>query len=353
MRCEVPLGQVCDEIVDCAHKTAPKTAAPYAYAVGTKAVLDGRILFSHARPVDEATYTDWTQRARPEPGDLILCREAPVGPVAMVPRAPLVCLGQRTVLLRPDRRIANSRFLLYTLLAPGTLAALHMLSEGSTVAHLNVGAIRAFRVTMPPLHEQERIAAVLGTLDDKIDSNRRLAALLEQAAAELFRARFVDFVGVEEFEESEVGRIPRGWQIGTLGDLAAATKMTVRPFASPEASFEHYSIGAFDEGRAPRLENGGSMLSAKTLLPTGDHVLLSKLNPATKRVWWPRPSGVGLAVCSPEFLVLEPRSGVPNSYLYSVGASDDRSTASSSVTPRGPPVVGSASSCPRRCHVGL
>ena len=64
---------------------------------------------------------------------------------------------------------------------------------------------RAYRFPLPPVSEQRRIAAVLGALDDKIDSNRRLVALLEETAATLFRARFVDFVGVEEFEDSEIG----------------------------------------------------------------------------------------------------------------------------------------------------
>ena len=61
---------------------------------------------------------------------------------------------------------------------------------------------------------------MLGALDNRIDSNRRLAGLLEETAATLFRARFVDFVGVEEFEDSEMGSIPRGWRAGGLTDLA-------------------------------------------------------------------------------------------------------------------------------------
>ena len=62
--------------------------------------------------------------------------------------------------------------------------------------------------------------AVLRALDDKIDSNRRLAGSLEETAAALFRARFVDFVGVEEFDDTELGPIPHGWSAGSLADLA-------------------------------------------------------------------------------------------------------------------------------------
>lgn len=223
MRSEVTLSEACSLIVDCPHKTAPESNPAYAYAVGTKAVLDGRIVFSRARPVDGATYARWIERATPRPLDLILCREAPVGPVAMVPETPPVCLGQRTVLLRPNSAVADPRFLFYALLAPDSQARLRRLAEGSTVPHLNVAAIRAFSVSLPSMEDQASAAFVLGALDDKIDSNRRLARLLEDMAATLFRARFVDFVGVDEFEEGELGRIPRGWRVGNLDQLVEVT----------------------------------------------------------------------------------------------------------------------------------
>jgi len=66
------------------------------------------------------------------------------------------------------------------------------------------------------------------------------------------------------------------------------------------------------------------MLSGKTLMPRTDCVLLSKLNPATKRVWWPAPSYQATAVCSPEFVVLVPKPEVPATYLYSLLANDER-----------------------------
>lgn len=220
MNSEVSLANVCSLIVDCPHNTAPESEDVYAFAVGTKAISEGRIDFTRARAVNAATYERWIARATPTEGDLILCREAPVGPVAQVPSSPRVCLGQRTVLLRPDPVVADPRFVFYSLLAPRSQAALQVLSEGSTVPHLNVADVRGFRIAIPDLDEQIRIARVLGALDDKIDSNRRLAGLLEETTATLFRGRFVDLVGVEEFDDSETGRIPRGWKPGSLLDLA-------------------------------------------------------------------------------------------------------------------------------------
>lgn len=59
------------------------------------------------------------------------------------------------------------------------------------------------------------------------------------------------------------------------------------------------------------------MLSNKTRIPESSCVLVSKLNPETRRVWWPRPSGTGTPVCSPEFVVLVPNDDVPHAFLVS------------------------------------
>jgi type I restriction enzyme S subunit len=91
---------------------------------------------------------------------------------------------------------------------------------GAVFDSLNVRDIACIRIPTPPVAEQARICSILGALDDKLDSNRRLATLLEEVAATLFRARFIDFVGVEEFEGSEIGRVPNGWKSGTIRDLA-------------------------------------------------------------------------------------------------------------------------------------
>jgi type I restriction enzyme, S subunit len=185
------LADACELIVDCPHSTAQESADAYAFAVGTRAISNGRIDFGKARPVAEDAYVTWTRRATPRTGDLILCREAPVGPIARVPGSPRVCLGQRTVLLRPDARKTDGAYLMYALLAPQTQAALRGLAEGSTVPHLNVADVRRFPLAPPPLDEQRRIAAVLGALDDKVDGNERLTAttleLIEAAFARLKR----------------------------------------------------------------------------------------------------------------------------------------------------------------------
>ena len=170
------LDTICSLIVDCPHKTAPRSDETYGYAVGTTAIDEsGRIDLNKARPVNERTFHAWTARAVPRPSDLIFCREAPVGPVALVPPDVRVCLGQRTMLLRADGRRIDPRWLAFKLRDKTTLRALLSRSEGSTVVHLNVSDVRRFELDVPDLVQQRAIADVLSALDDKIESNRRLA----------------------------------------------------------------------------------------------------------------------------------------------------------------------------------
>lgn len=205
MSTETTLASVCSLIVDCEHKTAP-AATPgteYAYSIGTPNIRNGRIAFGSAKRVDQSTYQAWTARAVPVEGDIILTREAPVGEAALVDGSERVCLGQRTVLLRPNPSIINPRYLHYRLIAPESQERMRSKAEGSTVPHLNMGDIRRLHIdNLPSLHEQAAIANTLGALDDKIAVNDRIATTYES----LLR---LEFDQLEIDKESNPGeRVP-------------------------------------------------------------------------------------------------------------------------------------------------
>lgn len=117
----------------------------------------------------------------------------------------------------------DQRFLRYLLAAQLPVFEQFVASKRTTMGHVTVADLRRTRVLVPPRADQKRIASVLGALDDKIESNRRLAGALEETAATMFRARFVDFFGVDEFDESEIGQIPRGWRVASLDEVTETT----------------------------------------------------------------------------------------------------------------------------------
>ena len=102
MSSQIRLADVCEFIVDSEHKTAPTQESGFPY-IRTPNIGRGRLKLDGVKRVSSDSYQEWTRRAKPMPGDLILAREAPVGNVAIITVSEPVCLGQRTVLLRPDK----------------------------------------------------------------------------------------------------------------------------------------------------------------------------------------------------------------------------------------------------------
>ncbi|MEV6925519.1 restriction endonuclease subunit S [Dactylosporangium sp. NPDC051485] len=210
----VTLADVSEAIVDCEHKTAPAAAlgSEYAYSVGTPHLRDGRIILSQSKRVDKSTYEAWTARAVPREGDLIFAREAPVGQVGRVGPTERVCLGQRTVLIRPDSNRIHPRFLHYLLLAPQTQERMHSKAGGSTVAHLNVADIRGLVLpTLPARATQEAIADLLGALDDKIVVNENTS----NAALELGGATYDAASRTSDWKDVSLRHAARWYSGGT------------------------------------------------------------------------------------------------------------------------------------------
>ena len=212
---DLTLADLCALVVDCKNRTPPE-AAPgeeiAGLAIGTPHIVNGRIRLSDAKPVNRQVFDTWTARAVPQAGDIVLTREAPVGRVGRVEDGMRLCLGQRTMLLRPHEQRVDSRFLHYFLLSPYIQGLLHSQASGSTVAHLRVGQVRDLRIpAVPEVTEQRRIGAVLGALDDKIAVNERLAMTADALSHALFDGTF----------RSTAREDRAGWTPGHLSDICS------------------------------------------------------------------------------------------------------------------------------------
>jgi type I restriction enzyme S subunit len=177
-----PLADLCELIVDCEHKTAP-TLDEGIPSIRTPNIGKGILLLDGVYRVSEETYRAWTRRAEPRAGDLILAREAPAGNVAIIPEKLRVCLGQRTVLIRPDRDVFDSQFLALLLLQPQMQRKLLAHSRGATVQHVNMKDIRALDVgAVPSLSVQRIIVAKISSVSSEGDN---LIALYQSKIAAL------------------------------------------------------------------------------------------------------------------------------------------------------------------------
>jgi type I restriction enzyme S subunit len=174
------LNDICEFIVDCEHKTAPTQGTGYP-SIRTPNIGRGRLLLDKVNRVSEETYKAWTKRAIPQKDDLILAREAPVGNVAIIPKNLQVCLGQRTVLIRPNISKVKPYYLLYLMLSDEIQNKLLSLSNGATVHHLNLKDIR--NLGLPELHSilsQDKINTFLSNYYDLIFNLTRKIENLRQ-----------------------------------------------------------------------------------------------------------------------------------------------------------------------------
>jgi type I restriction enzyme S subunit len=231
MSTSIKLGDICEMIVDCEHKTAPTEEVGYP-SIRTPNIGRGYFLLEGVNRVSEETYRLWTRRAVPRAGDLIMAREAPVGNVAMVPENLQSCLGQRTLLIRPNPSKVDSRYLTYLLIGNEVQGTIHSMTNGATVPHLNMEDVRTLDLPeLPPLAAQRRIAAILSAYDDLIENNLRRIKILEEMARALYREWFIEFrfPGHAKVPRvaSVIGSIPKGWEIKKLGDLAEEMRRNV------------------------------------------------------------------------------------------------------------------------------
>ena len=205
------LIDVCEFIVDCPHSTAQNEGRGYPL-IRTPNIGKGRFNLDGVHRVSESVYKKRNLRATPQDNDLIFTREAPAGNVAIIKNGEKFCLGQRTVLIRPNLKFVCPDFLTYFLLAPQQQYGLLGTANGATVAHVNLPKIRHLEINLPPLETQRRIADILSAYDDLIENNRKQIKLLEEAAQRLYKEWFVDlrFPGHEHTKITD--GVPEGWE---------------------------------------------------------------------------------------------------------------------------------------------
>ncbi len=238
--------------------------------------------------------------------------------------------------MRIDPRKADPLFYFYYFHSQHGRAAIRSIVEqGAGASGIRGSDLEKLDVQWLPVQEQRAISRILGTLDEKIELNRRMNETLEAMARAIFKSWFVDFEPVrakaegrdpglpkhiaelfpDRFEDSELGEIPAGWKVTKIEKFATLSRDGINPGEFPDEIFEHFSIPAFDEGQTPKRELGGAIKSNKFLFPS-DAILLSKLNPRIPRLWLPVVRHQYRAICSTEFLVVLPRIDDFREFMY-------------------------------------
>lgn len=277
---------------------------------------------------------------------LVAMYGATVGQLGLL-RRPMTC-NQACSALVVDPKAADFRFVFYQLLQ--ARSQLQSLATGAAQQNLSGALIKSLRFPYPPVSEQRLIAHILGTLDDKIELNRRMNETLEAMARALFKSWFVDFDPVaakaegrdtglpaeiadlfpDSFEESELGPVPAGWKVESVSLLADVVGGSTPSTKSPEywqGGSHHWATPKDLSGlwmpvlldTERRITDTGLRQIASGLLPAGT-VLLSSRAPIGYLAIAEVPTAINQG-----FIAMKPKPGVSNLFLlwWAHSASDE------------------------------
>jgi type I restriction enzyme S subunit len=240
------------------------------------------------------------------PGDLVFTQRGTLGQVAIVPPAPFdrYIISQSQMKLTVDPTKADTKFIFYFFTSEEQQDYIRRNAIQTGVPHTNLGHLRTTPLLLPPLPEQRAIAAVLGSLDDKIELNRRMNATLEALAQSLFKSWFVDAPLRQGYGgQATQSALPKGWRAGTLGEVAENPRRGIQPDEiktdTAYIGLEHMprrSIALSDWGHTEELESG------KFEFNRGE-ILFGKLRPYFHKVGVAPLDGV----CSTDILVITPK----------------------------------------------
>lgn len=215
---EVRLGEVCSRV--CSGGTPKSTNLSYYGGeipwLNTKEIDFNRI-YSTEKTITESGLSNSSAKWI-VPNTVTVAMYGATAGKSCIVKVPMTT-NQACCNLTINEEVADYEFVYYTLKNDYTTLA--SLANGGAQQNLNAQIIKDYVLQMPSLADQHRIAAILSSLDRKIELNNKINADLEEMAQSIFKNWFVDFEPFKDgkFVDSELGMIPEGWKVGTLGDI--------------------------------------------------------------------------------------------------------------------------------------
>lgn len=225
-------------LIDCDHRTPKEQSFGFPY-ITIPQLKDGRIVHREARKISKEDLAEWTKKLTPREHDVVVVRRCNSGENAVVPAGLQCAIGQNLVVLRSNGEHVYPPFLRWLVRGQEWWEEVRkFINVGAVFDSLRCRDIPKFELPIPPKAHQKQIASMLDALDDRIQLLRETNATLEAMAQALFKSWFLDFDPVHakaegrtpegmdaetaalfpaEFEESELGMIPKGWKVETIG----------------------------------------------------------------------------------------------------------------------------------------
>lgn len=254
------LGEITDLVIDHRGKTPKKLGGDWSSdcthyrALSAKNIKTGQIVNPETiRYVSPDMYSTW-MKEQVQKGDIFITSEAPFGQILYWDSDEKIVLSQRIFGIRLKKEVC-SRYVYYYMLGTSFQAELDARATGTTVFGLRQPELLKCTVRLPSLPTQRKIAAILSSLDDKIENNNAICKNLEEQAAALYKSWFVDF-------EPFGGQRPDNWKDGTLKDLVEI-----------KYGKDHKKL---NDGMVPVYGSGGEMRRVDTAIYSDESVLIPR-----------------------------------------------------------------------------
>ena len=259
---EYRLGDIVNLVIDYRGKTPLKLGGSWSQngyrALSAKNIKTGAIVNEDSiRFVDEELYRRW-MKDEVQRGDIFVTSEAPFGQIYYWNSDEKIVLSQRLFCLRLSEEVC-SKFVYYYMITNTFQAELDGRATGTTVIGLRQPELLKCKINLPSLAEQQRIASILSSLDEKIEVNRRINSNLEEQAKALFKSWFIDFEPFKDgkFVDSEFGMIPERWNMMSFESFISESQDKAMVGTYPA-----YSVT--NNGITPRTEKFKKQLSKAT-----------------------------------------------------------------------------------------
>jgi type I restriction enzyme S subunit len=243
--------QFCTAVRDGTHDS-PKPVKHGRFLVTSRHIIGGRLDLGNAYLISQDDFNSINKRSKVDKWDVLISMIGTVGEPCLIKEEPDFAI--KNVGLFKSKGEVEGKWLYYYLRSPNNQQIIREQSRGTTQQYIPLGALRKLPIFIPEdKNEMRAIVYILGTLDDKIELNRRMSQTLEEMARAIFKSWFVDFDPVrakaavrrehpdwtnaqvsraacpnlkpeiaelfpDRFVDSELGEIPEGWKIGCIGN---------------------------------------------------------------------------------------------------------------------------------------
>lgn len=232
------LDEICSKITDGAHASPKVVDSGSRMIASVKDMTDFGFDFTICKKISENDFQKLKSTGCvPEKGDVLFSKDGTIGKIVEFNLDIEIGLLSSIAIFKPHKHIVSSTFLaLYLRDKTINKFISDNFRSGSAIPRIILRDFKKFNLTLPPLPEQRAIASILSALDDKIELNLQMNKTLEEMAMALYKHWFVDFGPFKdgEFVESELGMIPKGWEVRRLGEISVNSNKFRKPISTRE-----------------------------------------------------------------------------------------------------------------------